>query len=112
MPKSYPLNGQKLTAELMYPLIELWLSCDRTQQSICQEYDIKPHTFNYWRHKYRREKEELSQEQETSSFLPIEVNQQGDRQGVYFAQIQYKDGTVLRFYQPIDLHSLKTLLPL
>ena len=32
----------------MYGLVELWQHTDRTQRSICEEHDIKPHVFSYW----------------------------------------------------------------
>ena len=63
----------------MYPLIELWMTSDQTQQWICEEYNIKPHTFNYWRSKYRKENEEpIISKKDASGFVPIKVG--GERQ--------------------------------
>ena len=95
----------------MYPLIELWMHSDRTQQSICEEYSIKPHTFNYWRSKYHKENEasKISKE-DTPGFVPIKVGEQTQDSAPYFVEIHYKDGTILRIGQPIDLQVLKNML--
>ena len=74
MAKMYPGAGPKQTSELMFPLVELWLSSDRTQRSICEEYQIKAHTFNYWRNKYQKEKGK--KEKAASGFIPLEVDNQ------------------------------------
>ena len=112
MPVPYPLNGQRLTSDFMYPLIELWMHSGRTQQSICEEYNIKPHTFNYWRSKYRKENEASKiSEEDTPYFVPIKVDAQTQDCLSYFAEIHYTDGTILRIGQPIDIQILKEILP-
>ena len=106
----YPGAGTKQTSELMYPLVELWLSSDRTQRSICEEYQIKAHTFNYWRSKYQKEKRK--KEKPASGFIPLEVNNEAEHSRSYFLEIEYKDGTVVRFTQPVDFRALRNLLPI
>lgn len=110
MPNFYSLSNQKQTCEQMYPLIELWLHTDRSQRSICEEYQIKPHTFSYWRSKYQKEKDR--EPKAPSAFIPIEVNEEGPQAGSYYLEIEYKDGTILRFGRPVDYQVLKNLLPI
>ena len=102
------LTEQKRNGEFMYSLVELWLGTDRTQRSICEEHQIKAHTFNYWRSKYEKEKE--NREKTGSGFVPIQVNNELKHDRGYYAQIEYKDGTSLRFGQPVDIQVLKELL--
>lgn len=110
MTLSKGLTDKKGNSEYMYSLVELWLHTDRTQRSICEEHQIKPHTFNYWRSKYGKEKGKS--EKAESGFVSLQVNNElGQDQG-YYVQIAYKDGTCLRFGQTVDIEVLKSLLPL
>ena len=101
----------------MYGLVELWQHTDRTQRSICEEHGIKPHVFSYWRSKYEKEKGGASKTQRGtkqssgSNFISLELRGEADSPQGCFAEIRYKDGTVLRLSQPVDMDSLKNLLP-
>ncbi len=94
----------------MYPLIELWLTSDRTQGSICEEYDIKPHTFSYWRSKYEKEMSGKAEAKSEKSFIPIQVDERNDIKGDYYAEIEYKDGTLLRFGRKVETQVLQKLI--
>ncbi len=91
MRKTKVVVGERLSAEMMYPLIELWLSSDSTQRSICEEYEIKPHTFSYWRNKYEKEVADNLEEHTANSFVPIEVKGDEPKENGYYAEITYKD---------------------
>ncbi len=95
----------------MYPLIELWLSSDRTQRSICEDYQIKPHTFSYWRNKYEKEVADNSEEDTANSLVPVEVKGDESKESGYYAEITYKDGTIVRFDQAVGPGLLQQLLP-
>ncbi len=112
MSKSYIRSGTRHASERMYPLIELWLHSDRSQRSICEEYDIKPHTFSYWRSKYEKEKSGKAEAKSERSFIPIQVDERNDIKGDYYAEIEYKDGTLLRFGQCVDVATLQKLIGL
>ena len=117
MPRSYAVSGTHQRSEFMYPLIELWLESDRSQRSICEEHDIKPHVFSYWRSKYDRENGLANklvsgdEKDRSSKFISLEVASSAESLAPYFLEIKYKDGTCIRFGQPVDLQALKSLLP-
>ena len=117
MSTSYPVSGSHRTSEFMYPLVELWLDSDRSQRSICEEHEIKPHVFSYWRNKYEKETRRANKLQsdeakdQSSKFISLEVAAEPESLQSYFLEIRYKDGTLLRFGQPIDLQALQSLLP-
>ena len=110
MKKTKVILGDRLSAEMMYPLIELWLTSDRTQGSICEEYEIKPHTFSYWRSKYKKEMSAKTEAKSEKRFIPIQMDEHNDINGDYYAEIEYKNGTRLRFGQAVEVQVLQQLI--
>ena len=110
MKKTKVVLGDRLSAEMMYPLIELWLTSERTQGSICEEYDIKPPTFSYWRSKYEKEMSAKTEGKPKKSFIPIQLDESNEIKGDYYAEIEYKNGTLLRFGQVVEVQVLRQLI--
>lgn len=90
--------------QLMFSLIEVWKTSEKTQVEFCKEKDIAYHKFHYWYRKYNRQSSQLPQ----PSFTRINVSPQSVSSG--FIELIYPDGRKLVFNQQVDASFLRSLL--
>jgi transposase-like protein len=63
-------KNDKKDAAQMYPLIRRYEQSDQSRAEFCKEENIKPHVFQYWLGKYRKEN---NVSQASSSFVALQV---------------------------------------
>jgi len=57
----------------MYLAVELWQESGLSQRKFCVREKLSLQTFGYWLRKYRNEKEAPAEEDQTETFIPVEV---------------------------------------
>ena len=99
-------SSDKTLQQLMFSLIEVWKSSDKSQIEFCREKDIAYHKFHYWFRKYTRQNLASTPQ---SSFTRIKVSTQ---QVVSSGSIElvYPDGRKLIFNQQVEADFLRRLL--
>lgn len=85
-------NG-KWDSGQMFPLIRKFEQSTKTRAEFCREMDIKPHVFQYWLGKYRKENKGL---EAPSSFVSLQVpHSTQDTAESPILRITYPSGLVL-----------------
>ncbi len=80
------MNPRKTKSE-MYPLVEEYLSSDKSLTKFCESRKIKTYVMNYWLQKYNKKEATTS-----SIFEPIQIKEESSLQSIV---IRYPNGTEL-----------------
>ena len=67
----------------MRPIVEAYARHEGSKKAFCQEYGIAPHTLDYWRGKFEKQKTE------SSGFIALEVNDGFSNQSI---EVHYPNG--------------------
>ena len=94
------------TQQLMFSLIEIWQSSNKSQQEFCKEKDIEYHKFTYWFRKYKSVHSPTGTD--TKFFKQIKLKEQSPSSTQ--VELVFPDGRKLIFHQPVDASFLRTLL--
>lgn len=79
----------------MYPILDKYHRGDQNRTQICTEFNIAPHTFNYWLTKYRKDRHRLE-----SNFIDVAVVHEKDVEVEEMnagraIRVHYPDGTLI-----------------
>lgn len=76
----------------MFPLVEEYLSSDKTQVDFCGSHGIKVHNFQYWLSRYKREQTEG--QNENHKFIPVRINED-QKTDKHHLRISYPSGLTI-----------------
>ena len=91
------------TKEEIDLLVELWKQSGKNKAIFCREQNVNYQTFIGWTIPKK------SHHKKTSSFIPVRVGMGEERQTV-FANIYFKNGNRVCFYEPVSADYFQSLL--
>lgn len=98
----------------MFLAIELWQESGLNQRKFCEQEKLSLQTFGYWLRKYRNEKEALTKEKPSETFIPVEVPASGLKEPSFLSsdkiEVSFPNGVRLNCPAGIDIAQLKTLI--
>lgn len=94
--------------QLMFSLIEIWISSGQSQKAFCQEKNLAYSKFHYWRKKYVEYQSRPSSEE---PFMAVTIKESGvEPLRTGSMELVFPDGRRLIFNQAVEAGFLKTLL--
>ncbi len=100
------ITGQTLQ-QLMFSLVEVWKSSEKSQQDFCREKEMEYNKFQYWLRKYRGARVQ-GDEKGQPSFVRVKVRETEKVTGS--VELVYPDGRKLIFHQAVEASYLRSLL--
>jgi len=98
----------------MYLSIEKWQGSGLSQKAFCSVEKLSLPAFGYWLRKYRNERQLLSQEKTSGTFIPVEVPEVKKVEASFFVgakmEVFFPNGVRLSCPAGVDISQLKTLI--
>jgi len=89
-------NQGRLDASTMFPMMEMYEDSGLTQKQFCSQMGLMPHTFNYWRNKYRKTKKSDFTKEAKAEFVELKVALPPQSPSPHrLIRISYPDGTLI-----------------
>ena len=96
------------TQQLMFSLIEVWKSGNKTQQEFCKEKVLDFNKFQYWLRKYKAVHSPSAVSDSKFTFKQIRLKEQPV--SLPGLELVFPDGRKLIFHQPVEASFLRSLL--
>lgn len=98
----------RLDEQTMFRLIAERQESGLSVKSFCEKHQLSPHTYYYWNKKYRNKNKPATDEPVGFSLLGIKDT--ADMSSYLFCELITPSGKCLRFYQPVSVSFLQSLL--
>lgn len=103
-----PVQPPRLDEQKMFTFIAEQLKSGLTVKAFCEKHQLSPHTYYYWNKKYKARNK--PPDDKPSGFSQLNIQDRTGRDNHLFCELITPSGNQLRFYQPVPVSFLQSLL--